>query len=87
VNARRRGAGLGLPERIMKTSADRILTTHVGYADLVGRDRVIAGADCGFGTFAGFGNVLPAICWARMKTPAEGARLATTKLWGRTVVV
>jgi len=57
----------------------------VRYADLVGRDRVIAGTDCGFGTFAGFGAVHPAICWAKMRTLAEGARLATMKLFGQAV--
>jgi 5-methyltetrahydropteroyltriglutamate--homocysteine methyltransferase len=54
----------------------------VRYADLVGRDRVIAGTDCGFGTFAGFGAVHPSICWAKMRSLAEGATLATVKLWG-----
>jgi 5-methyltetrahydropteroyltriglutamate--homocysteine methyltransferase len=58
----------------------------VRYADLVGRDRVIAGTDCGFGTFAGFGAVHPAICWAKMRTLAEGARLASMKLWGQAAV-
>jgi len=58
----------------------------VRYADLVGRDRVIAGTDCGFGTFAGFGAVHPAICWAKMRSLAEGARLATAKLWGAAAV-
>ncbi len=52
------------------------------YADLVGRERVMAGTDCGFGHFAGFGAVLPAICWAKMQSLAEGARLASRKLWG-----
>ena len=51
------------------------------YADLVGRERVMAGTDCGFGHFAGFGAVLPAICWAKMQSLAEGARLASNKLW------
>ncbi len=55
----------------------------VRYAKLVGRDRVIAGTDCGFGTFAGFGAVHPAICWAKMQSLVEGARLATQKLWPR----
>jgi 5-methyltetrahydropteroyltriglutamate--homocysteine methyltransferase len=53
------------------------------YAELVGRDRVIAGTDCGFGTFAGFGAVHPSICWMKMKSLSEGARLASAKLWGR----
>jgi len=53
------------------------------YADIVGRDRVMAGTDCGYGTFAGFGKVHPPICWAKMRTLAEGAALATKKLWGK----
>ena len=55
------------------------------YADIVGRERVIAGTDCGFGTFAGFGAVHPDICWAKMKTLSEGAALASSRLWGRKV--
>ncbi len=55
----------------------------VRYANLVGRERVIAGTDCGFGTFAGFGAVHPLICWEKLKALAEGARLATRKLWGK----
>jgi 5-methyltetrahydropteroyltriglutamate--homocysteine methyltransferase len=51
------------------------------YAEIVGRERVIAGTDCGFGTFAGFGAVHPSICWVKMKSLAEGARLASKKLW------
>jgi 5-methyltetrahydropteroyltriglutamate--homocysteine methyltransferase len=51
------------------------------YADLVGRERVMAGTDCGFGHFAGFGAVHPAICWAKMQSLAEGARLASKRLW------
>jgi 5-methyltetrahydropteroyltriglutamate--homocysteine methyltransferase len=53
------------------------------YADIVGRERVIAGSDCGFGTFAGFGAVHPDICWAKLRTLAEGAALASGRLWGR----
>ena len=53
------------------------------YADIVGRERVIAGTDCGFGTFAGFGAVHPPIAWAKLKTLAEGATLASRQLWGR----
>jgi 5-methyltetrahydropteroyltriglutamate--homocysteine methyltransferase len=43
------------------------------YVDLVGRDRVIAGTDCGFGTFAGFGAVDPEIAWAKLAALVEGA--------------
>ncbi|HEV3330901.1 MAG TPA: cobalamin-independent methionine synthase II family protein [Bryobacteraceae bacterium] len=59
--------------------AQRILR----YADTIGRERVMAGSDCGYGTFAGFGKVHPLICWAKMRTLAEGAALATKKLWGK----
>ena len=55
----------------------------VRYAEVVGKERVIAGTDCGFGTFAGFGSVFPAFCWMKMKALSEGARLASAKLWGR----
>ncbi|MEL6520831.1 MAG: cobalamin-independent methionine synthase II family protein [Pseudomonadota bacterium] len=44
------------------------------FVDIVGSDRVIAGSDCGFGTFAGFGAVDPEIVWAKLASLAEGAR-------------
>jgi 5-methyltetrahydropteroyltriglutamate--homocysteine methyltransferase len=44
------------------------------FTRIVGRDRVIAGSDCGFGTFAGFGAVDPEIAWAKLATLSEGAR-------------
>ncbi len=53
----------------------------VRYAEIVGKERVIAGTDCGFGTFAGFGAVHPTICWAKLGALAEGAALATERLW------
>jgi 5-methyltetrahydropteroyltriglutamate--homocysteine methyltransferase len=55
----------------------------INYANVVGRERVIAGTDCGFGTFAGFGAVYPAFCWMKMKALAEGAAIASKKLWGK----
>jgi 5-methyltetrahydropteroyltriglutamate--homocysteine methyltransferase len=45
------------------------------FLGIVGAERVIAGSDCGFGTFAGFGAVDPEIAWAKLATMAEGARL------------
>lgn len=51
------------------------------FANIIGRDRVIAGTDCGFSTFAGFGVVDPDIVWAKFKTLAEGADLASKRLW------
>lgn len=50
------------------------------FADIVGADRVIAGSDCGFGTFAGFGAVDPDIAYAKLATLAEGAALASSRL-------
>jgi 5-methyltetrahydropteroyltriglutamate--homocysteine methyltransferase len=46
------------------------------FTAIVGRDRVVAGSDCGFGTFAGFGAVDPEIAWAKLATLKEGARRA-----------
>lgn len=57
--------------------AERILN----FAKLVGRERVIAGTDCGFGTFAGFGAVHPTITWAKFRALAEGAAIASRQLW------
>ena len=51
------------------------------YCDIVGRERVIAGTDCGFGTFAGFGAVHPDIAYAKLRSLAEGARIASQRLW------
>jgi 5-methyltetrahydropteroyltriglutamate--homocysteine methyltransferase len=55
----------------------------VRYADLVGRERVMAGSDCGFGTFAGFGPVDPDVVWLKLRSLSEGAQLASKRLWGR----
>jgi 5-methyltetrahydropteroyltriglutamate--homocysteine methyltransferase len=57
----------------MKRSKDRILTTHV-----------IGGGDCGFSSQATFTpEVHPTVVWAKFRALAEGARLATKKLWPR----
>ncbi|MEM6639540.1 MAG: cobalamin-independent methionine synthase II family protein [Pseudomonadota bacterium] len=52
------------------------------FANIVGRERVIAGADCGFSTFAGFGAVDPEIAYAKLGSLVEGARIASERLWG-----
>ncbi len=57
--------------------AQRILR----FAKLVGKEHVIAGSDCGFGTFAGFSFVVPSIAWAKLEILAQGARLASKALW------
>jgi 5-methyltetrahydropteroyltriglutamate--homocysteine methyltransferase len=51
------------------------------FADIVGRERVIAGSDCGFSTFAGFGPVEPDIAYMKLASMAEGARIASQRLW------
>jgi 5-methyltetrahydropteroyltriglutamate--homocysteine methyltransferase len=51
------------------------------YADVVGRERVIAGTDCGFGSFAGYSRVDPAIAYKKLRALADGAALATDRLW------
>ena len=53
----------------------------VKYANMVGKEKVIAGSDCGFGTFVGLDLVDPGIAWAKMAALSEGARLATEELW------
>lgn len=57
--------------------AQRLLT----YANIVGRERVMAGTDCGFGTFAGYGAIHPSIGFAKLKSMAEGAAMASQELW------
>jgi 5-methyltetrahydropteroyltriglutamate--homocysteine methyltransferase len=51
------------------------------FADVVGRERVIAGADCGFASFAGSNEVHPSIVWAKFKSLVEGSRIASRQLW------
>ncbi len=53
----------------------------VRYASLVGRENVIAGVDCGFGTFVGDARVHGEVAWAKLASMAEGARLASTELF------
>jgi 5-methyltetrahydropteroyltriglutamate--homocysteine methyltransferase len=49
------------------------------------RERVIAGCDCGFGTFAGWKVVAPSIAWAKLRALADGAALASARLWGGSI--
>jgi 5-methyltetrahydropteroyltriglutamate--homocysteine methyltransferase len=51
------------------------------YANLVGREHVIAGSDCGYGTWVGQAAVDPDVVWAKFAAMAEGARLATRMFW------
>ncbi len=51
------------------------------YAAVVGRENVVAGADCGFATFANAPTVVPTITWAKFGSLVEGARIASSRLW------
>jgi 5-methyltetrahydropteroyltriglutamate--homocysteine methyltransferase len=51
------------------------------FAAIVGRERVLAGSDCGFGTFAGFGAVHPQITFGKLRALAQGAAIASKRLW------
>jgi 5-methyltetrahydropteroyltriglutamate--homocysteine methyltransferase len=51
------------------------------FAAIVGPDRVVAGTDCGFGTWSGFGPIDPTICWAKLESLSEGAALASSRLF------
>ncbi|HZR92944.1 MAG TPA: cobalamin-independent methionine synthase II family protein [Gaiellaceae bacterium] len=52
----------------------------VRFGELVGPDRILAGTDCGFSTWAGFGAVEADICWAKLRSLAEGAAIASERL-------
>jgi 5-methyltetrahydropteroyltriglutamate--homocysteine methyltransferase len=52
------------------------------YANLVGRESVIAGSDCGYGTWVGQAAVDPDVVWAKLAALAEGARIASKEFWG-----
>jgi 5-methyltetrahydropteroyltriglutamate--homocysteine methyltransferase len=49
------------------------------YTTIVGPERVMAGSDCGFGTWSGYGAVDPEICWAKLRSLAEGAAIAAER--------
>ncbi|MBL8386394.1 MAG: cobalamin-independent methionine synthase II family protein [Burkholderiales bacterium] len=51
------------------------------YAQIVGRERVMAGSDCGFGTFAGYGKIDAGIAYKKLAALCEGARIASQRLW------
>ena len=53
------------------------------YAEIVGKERVIAGTDCGFGTFAGYGKMDMDISYKKLRSLVEGAEIASKRLWSR----
>jgi 5-methyltetrahydropteroyltriglutamate--homocysteine methyltransferase len=58
---------------------DLVAERLLNYASVVGAERVMAGSDCGFGTFAGVSNVAPSVVWAKFASMAEGARRASER--------
>jgi 5-methyltetrahydropteroyltriglutamate--homocysteine methyltransferase len=60
---------------------DLIAQRISNYARLVGRENVIAGSDCGYGTWVGQAAVDPDVVWAKLAAMAEGARIASKKFW------
>lgn len=59
-----------------------LIAQRIGnYATLVGRENVIAGSDCGYGTWVGQAAVDPDVVWAKMAAMAEGARIASKQFW------
>ena len=59
-----------------------LIAQRIGnYAKLVGRENVMAGSDCGYGTWVGQAAVDPQVVWAKLKAMAEGARLASKQFW------
>ncbi|HVE50178.1 MAG TPA: cobalamin-independent methionine synthase II family protein [Casimicrobiaceae bacterium] len=61
-----------------------LIAQRIGrYAKLVGRENVLAGSDCGYGTWVGQAAVDPDVVWAKMRALAEGARLASREFWLR----
>jgi len=53
------------------------------FAGVVGRENVIAGADCGFASFAGSTEIHPTVVWAKLQALVDGARIASARLWTR----
>ncbi len=51
------------------------------FANIVGKERVIAGTDCGFSTYAGWTNFDPEICWAKLESLVQGAQIASERLF------
>jgi 5-methyltetrahydropteroyltriglutamate--homocysteine methyltransferase len=56
----------------------------LNFTDIVGPERVVAATDCGFGTWSGFGAIDPDICWAKLRSLADGAQIASERGGTRT---
>ncbi len=81
------------PDMVLVTGAVDSTSNYVEHAEVVAerivravqalgdRERVIAGVDCGFGTFAGYSLVADDVVWAKLEALSAGARLASERLW------
>jgi len=82
-------AGMALIAGVIDTKTnivehpDLVAERIVRFAGVVGRENVIAGTDCGFGTVANRRRVFPSVQWAKLKTLSEGAAIASKQLWRR----
>jgi 5-methyltetrahydropteroyltriglutamate--homocysteine methyltransferase len=84
-------------DKVLIVGAIDVLTNHVEhprlvaqrierFATTIGRERVIAGTDCGFGTFAGFSACDPAVAWLKLAALVDGAREASRALFGAAAI-
>jgi methionine synthase II (cobalamin-independent) len=65
-----------------------LIAQRIGrFANIVGRERVIPGTDCGFATFAGFGMVEPEVAWMKLAALGDGAAEASERLWPAGAVI
>jgi 5-methyltetrahydropteroyltriglutamate--homocysteine methyltransferase len=65
-----------------------LIAQRIGrYANLVGRENVMLGTDCGYGTWVGQAAVDPDVVWGKLAAMAEGARIASQQFWGRAAAV
>ena len=87
VRARQAARRQGAHSRLIESKSNFIehpdlIAQRIGrYARLVGRENVIAGSDCGYGTWVGQAAVDPDVVWAKLAAMAEGARIASRQFW------
>jgi 5-methyltetrahydropteroyltriglutamate--homocysteine methyltransferase len=60
---------------------DLVAQRLIRFAEVVGRERIIASTDCGFGTFAGYGKIDPDVAWLKLGSVVDGAARASKQLW------
>jgi len=68
---------------VLVEHSDLVAQRIARFAEAVGRENVIAGADCGFASFATSFEIHPSIVWAKLASLVQGAKLASVALWGR----